>query len=132
MTKRRRAPGEKCPIVKLSAVPLGVGIQYFGRINFRIRGDRKELNLRMLFWSETDLCLAQSSCDQRANVHAGRICEGNDNHPAGEAFEVEAGAVLIHQSKIFNRSSRYTSLGTSRLDLSGQAVARYHCECDRQ
>src|SRR5215472_1021794 len=76
MTKRRRAPGEKCPIVKLGAVPLGVGVQYFGRVNFRIRGDRKELNLRMLFWSEIDLCLAQSSCDQRANVHADGICEG--------------------------------------------------------
>jgi hypothetical protein len=77
------------------------------------------------------LCLPQSGGDQRANVHAGGVCECNDNHFTGKLFEGEGRAVLIDQRKIFNRSARDAPVGASRLNFSGNAAARETCKNSR-
>src|ERR1051325_3412285 len=132
LTEHGRAPREKCPIVKLGSVAFAVCLQHFRRVDFRICRNRQELDPRPFFFSETDLCLAQSGCDQRANIDTGGICECHDNHFASELFEIKMRAILIAKCETFDRSVRNAPLGTSLRDLSGHAHASSDHECDRQ
>ena len=77
-SERAHFSRKKRPIIKIRTVALAVRRQNFRRIDFRIGGDRQQMNLLAFFSGKPDLYLAQRCGYQRADIRAGGISKRHD------------------------------------------------------